>query len=457
MMSHTLQPSVDIYPSPEGIDPSPDYEVRVNGQDVFVYHTPVASVAPFAFEGEVEIEIRPLIEVRSMRVRPMRHGVEPRHGGDTWRFRLSEPCHLSVEINDELLTPLFLFADPPETERPDPDDDGVHYFESGRIHDVGALQLEAGESIYIEGGAVVRGAIRADRLDNVRIRGRGVFQSRRIEPDFRRAVQINDCRGVLVEGITFLESQAWTVCPFGSRDVTVRNVKIVNVDCGRDGIDLLGTQDALVEDCFIRTNDDCIVLKAGGGWRGEHPYGHANVERIHVRRCTLWNAACGNALEIGYETRCAYMRDIRFEDIDIIHAEFEGWSSGAAISIHNGDRAVIDGVVYENIRIEDAREKLFDFRVLHAQYTRDKQKGQIRNIRVKDVAVIDGVLPPSLLDGWWERNDDSGKIQNVWFENVTYRGTPLLNPVDAKMVICKAGDIYFHPGPRDATDAAWEL
>lgn len=457
MTSEQSETTVEIYPAPEGVARSPDYGVRVNGEEVFVYHTPVASVAVFAFTGEVEIEVRPEMTIDSVIVRPLRHKITPREKNGNYCFGLSCPCYLSVEINGGLEKPLFLFADAPDMNHPDPDTPGLHYFAGGRIHEVGALTLKPGESVYIEGGAVVRGAIRAERMENVSIRGRGVFQGQRTEPDFRQALQLNDCRGVLVEGITFLESQGWTVCPFGSRDVTIRNVKIVNAASTADGVDLLGTQDALIEDCFIRANDDCIALKAGGGARGDHPYGHTNVERIHVRRCTLWSAECGNALEIGYETRCAFMRDIRFEDIDIIHAEFEGWSSGAAISIHNGDSAVVDGVVYENIRIEDAREKLFDFRVLHARYTRDNEKGRIRNVHIKDVAVVGGVLPPSLLDGWWDRDDEQPRIENIRFENLTYLGKPLLNPIDARMVICKAGNISFHPGFCDETDAAQKM
>jgi hypothetical protein len=76
---------------------------------------------------------------------------------------------------------------------------------------------------------------------------------------------------------------------------------------------------------------------------------------------------------------------------------------------------------------------------------------------VKDVAVIDGALPPSLLDGWWDRDDEHPRIENVWFENLTYRGEQLLNPIDARMLICKTGGVAFHAGSRDHTEPNWEL
>lgn len=79
-----------------------------------------------------------------------------------------------------------------------------------------------------------------------------------------------------------------------------------------------------------------------------------NVRDIKVRRCVLWNAEPGNALEIGYELRCNEVSDVVFEDCDIIHCEYEGNQSGGVLTIHNADRAKVHNVRYENIRIEDA-------------------------------------------------------------------------------------------------------
>lgn len=58
----------------------------------------------------------------------------------------------------------------------------------------------------------------------------------------------------------------------------------------------------------------------------------------------------GNNLEIGFELRSDTVSNIVFKDIDVIHCE-----GGAVFSIHNTDFAVVDQVVLEDIRIEDAR------------------------------------------------------------------------------------------------------
>ncbi len=454
------------YPTPEGWPASPDYQLRVNGQEIFVYHTPVASFAAFACDGPVQVEIAPQFEIdaATVAVRPLRLKITPEHAEASWRFDLPGPAQLSFEANSDFDRPLYVFANAPETGKPDPTDATVHYFKAGAVHRVGELKLEQGEQVYIEGGAVVVGNVFGERLNDVVIRGHGLLDVPVMENPARkglspRAILLGDCRGVRIEGILIHKVRNWTVCPFGCRDVWVKDVKIVTELCGGDGVDIVGSQDVVVEDCFFRTNDDCVAIKALPGQASEFPYAVGNVERVRVRGCTMWNDHCGNAIEIGYETRCHHMSDIVFEDIDIIRCEFEGWSSGAAISIHNGDEAVVEDITFADIRVEDAQEKLFDFRILHAAYTKSRQKGSIRNVRCRDIAVIDGPLAPSILDGWWDRNEpDTGKVVEITFENVTYRGEPLLNPIDAKMIIAKSDNIFFYKGSKDSGEApAWSL
>jgi hypothetical protein len=45
--------------------------------------------------------------------------------------------------------------------------------------------------------------------------------------------------------------------------------------------------------------------------------------------------------------------------------------TGAVFSIHNGDSASVEDVRFENIRVEDARDKLADFRVGLSIYSQD--------------------------------------------------------------------------------------
>jgi hypothetical protein len=107
--------------------------------------------------------------------------------------------------------------------------------------------------------------------------------------------------------------------------------------------------------------DDCIAIKSMG--RDEPA---ADCEDIEVEHCIFWNAAWGNALEIGFEVRSDYVRNIVFSDNDIIHVQM-----GAVFSIHNSDSATVENVLYKNIRVEDARQKLIDLGIMRSLWSLD--------------------------------------------------------------------------------------
>jgi hypothetical protein len=167
----------------------------------------------------------------------------------------------------------------------------------------------------------------------------------------------------------------------------------------------------------------------------------------------------GNALEIGFEMRNRTASNIRFEDIDIIHVE-----RGSAISIHNGDAATVEDVVFDGIRVEDARRKLIDFTVLFAQYGVDRPptqlereqrmdrggvwdgaerftteerpkrarfRGHVRNIKVRNLNVVEGALPYSIVAGF----DEEHAVKNVVIEGLKYQGRLIRTAAEGKFVL----------------------
>ena len=108
------------------------------------------------------------------------------------------------------------------------------------------------------------------------------------------------------------------------------------------------------------------------------------MKNVRVRRCTFLNGHPGNVMEIGYELSAGRVGDIVFEDIDVIN----GHGDGAIFSIHNGDRARVENVLWENIRIDHYWDKLVDLRVLHSRYNRDAERGSVRGIRFKNIRVV---------------------------------------------------------------------
>jgi polygalacturonase len=72
------------------------------------------------------------------------------------------------------------------------------------------------------------------------------------------------CRNVLVRGVTFTNTPFWTIHPCFSKNVIIEGVTVYNhVKNMDDGIDVDSCDDTLIQNCCIRNDDDNIVIKSG--------------------------------------------------------------------------------------------------------------------------------------------------------------------------------------------------
>ena len=79
-----------------------------------------------------------------------------------------------------------------------------------------------------------------------------------------RMVQFLKCRNVRFEGVTFKDSPGWTFWLVDCEDVHVRGIRIDGCQqmINNDGIDIDSCRRVTVSDSFLRTGDDCIILRA---------------------------------------------------------------------------------------------------------------------------------------------------------------------------------------------------
>lgn len=413
---------------------SPDFTLHVDGRPTPVHHTPVASYALVPWDRPAQVTVSPAFTFERCEIRPLRHGKGVRKGEHIC-FDIREPMHLSIEFDGRLRQPLLLFADEPLPEPANP----TRVFPPG-VHDIGVATLHSGDRIHLAPGSVVRGAFHADHASDIAITGHGVLDGSAFPrgPGIKHKPNLlgfRRCTDVRVEGLTLIGAPTWDVVPRECQRVTFRNLKLVSWSDSDDGFDLVGCKDVLIDRCFARTKDDCVAIKACANQGFD--VGCADVERIVVQGCAFWNAEWGNALEIGYETRCATMRDITFRDIDILHAEPERWTSGGVLTIHNGDRATVEDVRYENIRIEDAGHKLIDLKITLDRYSKDDQRGHIRRITFKDIAIVDGPLAPSIIQGY----DADHIVRDVTIDHLTHHGQHVTTLLDAHLITERCRDI----------------
>ncbi|MDD4227294.1 MAG: glycosyl hydrolase family 28 protein [Mariniphaga sp.] len=431
---HAAPSNLIIYDAPANMEAAPEYKLEVDGRNVFVYNTRSAAFAYFSFDGKVDVKVTFASQIYDFDIRPKSKNIEGEQYRNQIQFALDKPLNLSVEINKNLKRPLFIFANPLETNVPDKKNNDVLFFEKGKIHTPGEVLIKSDQTVYIEGGAVVRGHFKTNGSKNVKITGRGILDNRLYTKGQFRPIEINQSEHVEVSGIIIAESRHWTCASHASRHVVYDNLKVVSSNDWDDGIDIVGSQHIMVNNCFIQSKDDCIAIKAGTKYFTDFS-SEFIVNDVVIQNSVLWNGDWGNALEIGFETRADTIKNITFRNCDIIHAE----GPEGTFTIHNGDRAVITNILYEDIRVEDSRGWLIDFRILESVYSKDDQRGKIENVHFKNIFVEGEKYPSSQMLGF----NDVYRINRVTLEDFFIHGNKITSIYNGMISIAHIENLEF--------------
>lgn len=418
-----LWAEVVTYPQPEGIAPSDQYAVRVTqdgrARDSFVYLSKAqwrsnrskdTSWTTFSFSGAVTVEVTRLAgPAKACRVLPSSYGIRPELKGDTARFVLDRPRKVSVEFDDPVPHPMLVFADPLEKDIPKRGDPNVAYFGPG-VHDVGLnYRIGRGRCVYLAGGAYVKGTFRADDATGTVIRGRGILSGEQFGPKTHHLLTVGnwDTRGCVVEGVTLVNSPHYNIVLAGQRNV-VRNVKMISWWFSTDGV---GTgPGGLVEDCFLKVNDDAVKLYFSG---------------MKVRDCVIWQCENGAPFQISWNMPTD-QSGFEVRNIDILRCEHRWKNDNCAIfcSIHGGKGHMSD-YLFEDIRIENAPWRLVNLVMKKTEFSaRQKEYGAISNVTIRNVTAAGPMTLPNTIAG----HDADHRVRDVLFENVTVNGRRLTSP-----------------------------
>jgi hypothetical protein len=193
----------------------------------------------------------------------------------------------------------------------------------------------------------------------------------------------------------------------------VRWTKIFTWRANGDGINPFGN--TLIEDCFLRTQDDSLYVNGPG-----------------IRRCVLWNDANGSSFVLSSVPQLAD-RQLVVEDCDVIYsrAKWHHWSGGRVFNIRGeNNEAGGAGVIFRNINIEDPRPTLQQFflcMTVPPPYAKDSEhsKGDLSGILFQNISIAaPSVLgEPQMLWGL-----PGARIRNLTFENLTLAGKPVTAP-----------------------------
>lgn len=332
----------------------------------------------------------------------------------------------------------------------------VLFFPAG-VYKTGTLHVRSNTDIYLAPGALIQGSgdrkdyptdgdrlesdhvnrskeeytdngefmtfsrlILIDEATNVHVFGRGTIDGNgtvlRAQGKPANLIRVRRSENVLIEGIVLRNPAAWNTHIQYCDDVTMRDVKIINdfEVPNTDGIDPDASRNVLIDHCFAYCNDDNIAIKTTNNMDLNR-----DLENITVSGCVFLTRK--SSLKVGTETKADVMRNILFQNNDVIVS----------------DRGMVlycnDGALFEDIRFEDNRFE-YSFhkgqqRGIHFVIKNRYGKGTVRNVSVKDCIFYEAFPKSSQIFGL----DAGHSVDGVTFENLEIAGKKILSIKDADL------------------------
>jgi len=378
-----------------------------------------ASWANFEFTGRVSVRVTKLNGAWSnCVVLPSSYDIAVRREGEAAVFELDRPRKVAVEFDRSIAHPLMVFADAPETDAPKPGDTNVVYFGPG-LHDIGGnFQIQAGQTIYLAPGAYVKGRLVANDAPNITVRGHGILDGRDLPHRSGHLINFRgNCDDALIEGVTLIDAPQFFVVANGRRSV-IRNIKTSGWWFNTDGVST--GEDGLVEDCFLRCNDDAVKVYRSG---------------MRVRNCAIWQMENGSPFQLTWNMG-SDNHGFNVSDCDVFRVDHAWDNPNEAVfdSIHGG-RGNMSGFVFENIRIENCDWRLVSLQVVSNQFAKSKTLGTISNVVFRNITLDTPDGKPLKRLNVLQGADRSNQISGITFENVRVNGKPLRDAEQGRFAI----------------------
>lgn len=302
------------------------------------------------------------VDIESIEIRPKSKGVSYKMSENTVSFSVKEPGQFTVEINGRH-NALHIFANEVYEYIPQKDD---IYFGKGE-HFAGLITPKSRQRVVIDKDAVVHGIMYIKDADNVTVEGRGILDGSiyprgndghheiykpfsemgLTEKDVHYTGLFNaySCKNLKIDGIILKDSQLWTmIIRNGCDGVLINNIKIVGQwRYNSDGINLCASKNIVLKNTFIRSFDDCIIVRA------PHLDGEVGgCENIVVENCVLW-CDWGKNLEIWSGCKDSLIRNVSYKNIYIIHVQ----NIAMSIDTWFGSESIeVEDISYDTVYVE---------------------------------------------------------------------------------------------------------
>jgi unsaturated rhamnogalacturonyl hydrolase len=201
--------------------------------------------------------------------------------------------------------------------------------------------------------------------------------------DFLRPnmLRVSKCDQVLVEGVTFENSPAWTTHFLMSKNLVIKKMTVKNPWWGTntDAIDLESCSNAILEDCVFDTGDDAITIKSGRDEEGRKR--GMPTQNIIVKNCTVYHAHGG--FVVGSEMSGGA------KNIYIDGCSFIGTDIGLRFKTVRGRGGVVENIYANNIRMKDIVGEAILFDMYYAATDPIKMNGEEDKVIVQKFPITE--------------------------------------------------------------------
>jgi hypothetical protein len=432
---------------------NPDFVVRVRTpsgawQDLYEHRVDVdwnnpqsATMVRFDFQGKVELAIqRSYAGFSKVAVRPASLGIQPRVVDDTVYLTLERPANFSVEFDGDKHHNLHVLAGAIERQARTASP-GVIVFGAGVHRPPGGAKVfsfESGQTVLLDGAAVLDAGIMLDNVHDVTIKGHGLIE--RPAGDVRMtntadhdnqpenhidgsaAIGVRNSRNIVIDGPTIINPPGVSIGCMQSSGVRISDVKAFSAGPWADGIDIYSCQNVDIDKVFLRVADDCFALyNQRWDFRGD-------VRKVRVTNSTCW-ADVAHAMYMGLfgsKDQPEVTEDIVFRNIDVLEINETQPRFQGVMAINSNNSTIVRNVLFEDIRVDHMIEgKLFNFAVIGDDRFSMSPGGGIADVTLRNISYTGkGVANPSTVLGY----DEARAVRGLTLENVRIGGKKLTAP-----------------------------
>jgi len=401
----------------------------------------------FAANNSVDLRIQLPYPVKKAIYRPSLIQETPlRIDNNIIELTLPEPRYGTIEINYNLKDiPAYTIHILGDSIIPDPGaenhSDDIHYIYPGchtkrdlknidnsllffmpGLHDIEDQKLElfSDKQYYLSRGCVLRAGVITEEVENTVLFGQGILDGSTSPRDVGEnkgsrmgEKWIDDAgregfvcfykgKNITFDGPVIFNSNYWNIVISGTYDCAIKNHKAITWLQNTDGIQPRSCNNLLIENCFLKCNDDAIAIKTRRTLNMES-------RNLVFKNLVIWQDRVASPLEIGHTSQGDILENITFKEIFIIH-------KGPGIHAYIIDHSTVRNVIYENIYSEGVAGTFdFSFNIAPSYYTTDEERGKIETVHIKNFYSEHEPLGVQIA-GF----DNEHTVRDVTFENINY-------------------------------------